>query len=127
MCNKSDLPAVFTILNNPGPGTYGATDGINTSGTYAESGHHRTRTPTMRKNSREKPTKYDRVPGADVHKPGPGWYDHKNQSLSMIAFKRALPMTKERLKSGFGSDSRKVFISNSSTFRIIFLITPSLF
>ena len=113
--------AVFTILNNPGPGTYGPSDGINNSGTYAESNHQRTRTPTIRKSSMERPTKHDRVPGVDVFKPGPGWYDHSNQSLSTNILKRALPMTRERLKSGFGSDSRKVFISNSCKYYISLL------
>ena len=69
--------AVFKIINTPGPGSYTAVDGINNDGTYAKSGHMRTRTPSMRKNTTDRATKYDRVPAADKHKPGPGWYEHQ--------------------------------------------------
>lgn len=104
---------MFKILKTPGPGTYAPVDGINTEGTYAKSGHMRTRTPNIRKNTAEKGTKYDRIPVADIHKPGPGWYDHQQVSMSMTVFKRALPLTRSRQTSGFGSESRKVFNSKS--------------
>jgi len=58
---------VFKILNNPGPGTYQPIDGINTDGNYAKSGHSRTRTPLMKRNTTERATKYDRVPPANKY------------------------------------------------------------
>ena len=104
---------MFKILKTPGPGAYAPVDGINNDGTYAKSSHMRTRTPCMRKNEAPNGTKYDRVPIADKHKPGPGWYDHTPTTLSMTVFKRALPLTRTRQSSGFGSESRKVFNSKS--------------
>lgn len=73
----------------------------------------RTRTPNMRKKSTDRPTKYDRVPGADKYQPGPGWYDHTKQSISMTSLNKALPLTRTRMTTGFGSDARKVFESSS--------------
>ena len=87
---------VFKIINTPGPGTYKPVDGINSDGIYATSEHQRTRTPNMKKNVTERATKYDRIPKADKHKPGPGWYDQGHKSLSINVFKKALPMTKSR-------------------------------
>ena len=88
--------SVFKIIKTPGPGTYAPVDGINNDGMYAQSGHMRTRTPSMRRNTNERGTKYDRVPVADKHKPGPGWYDHSGTSMSMTVFKRALPLNRTR-------------------------------
>ena len=110
---------MFKILKTPGPGSYAPVDGINNDGMYAQSGHMRTRTPSMRRNTNERGTKYDRVPVADKHKPGPGWYDHSGTSMSMTVFKRALPLTRSRQTAGFGSESRKVFTSKSCKFTII--------
>lgn len=90
-------------------------DGITTDGVYAASGHMRTKTPHMRKNATARATKHDRVPAADRHKPGPGYYDHNVQSLSSTIFKRAIHLNKTRQVTGFGSDSRKVFCSKSFT------------
>jgi len=73
--------AVFKILKTPGPGTYVPVDGININGQYAMSGHMRTKAPSMRLNTKSQ-TKYDRVPTADIYQPGPGWYDHRPQSMS---------------------------------------------
>ena len=78
----------------------------------------RTRTPSMRRNTNERGTKYDRVPVADKHKPGPGWYDHSGTTMSMTVFKRALPLTRSRQTTGFGSESRKVFTSKSCKYII---------
>ena len=108
------LCIVFKILKTPGPGTYQAVDTMNVDGMYAKSSHMRTKTPSMRVKTTDRATKYDRVPAADEKKPGPGWYDHQKQSLSMSVLSKALPMTRTRQMSGFGSDSRKVFISKSS-------------
>ena len=104
---------VFKILKTPGPGTYQPVDGINMDGQYAKSGHMRTRTPNMRKQSSDRPSKYDRIPGPDNAKPGPGWYDHTKQSLSMTSLNKAVNMTRTRMSNGFGSDNRKVFESSS--------------
>ena len=87
---------MFKILKTPGPGAYAAVDGINNDGTYAASSHMRTRTPNMRRTLAEKGTKYDRIPIADKHKPGPGWYDQSVTTMSMKVFKRALPLTRSR-------------------------------
>ena len=59
---------VFKIVTTPGPGSYKPIDGLNDDGTYALSGHTRTKTPKMRKAST--PSLMDR------NRPGPGWYDH---------------------------------------------------
>ena len=98
----NSVPSVFKIIQTPGPGTYKPVDGITMEGTYAKSGHMRTKTPKMRKSSSSIPTKHDRVPPGDKHKPGPGWYDHNPQTMSSELLNRALPMTTTRYVNNFG-------------------------
>lgn len=106
---------VFKILQTPGPGTYKPIDGISNDGTYAQSGHMRTRTPSMQRKTTDRSTKYDRIPAPDKHQPGPGWYDLSPQSLSTAILSKALPMTHQRSHAGFGTVTRKVFVSDSFT------------
>jgi hypothetical protein len=77
----------------------------------------------MKRSTSNGPTKYDRIPAQDRYKPGPGWYDHTEQSLSMTVLKKAYPLTRERQVSGFGTDSRKVFISTSCKCLLQVLLT----